>query len=204
MEEFDFNKVSPEEKFTEIGKFINKMQENFVAFGELLSHIKRTNLFKVRGYKNFKEFIEKEYNMASSFASKLIDTYELYMEELDVDEESMKEIGFDRLNMIKPFVKDTDLGVAEFWIEEAKLLATPELREKVKDEKEKNKKPDSIKDIFVKQHFEKMCVFFNCSVKELNYKMAVYFQDADLESIKVQIKEKQKKLEENEGLLVKN
>ena len=200
MEEFDFNKVTPDEKFTEIGKFIDRMQENFVAFGELLSHIKRTGLFKYKGYKNFKEFIEKEYNLASSFASKLIDSYELYMEELDVDEQSMKEIGFDRLNMIKPFVKDTELGVAEFWIEEAKLLPTPELREKVKEEKDRHKKPESNKDIFIKQHLEKMCVFFNCNVKELNYKMAVYFQDADLESIKIMIKEKQKKLEENEGL----
>jgi len=200
MDDFDLNKVSPEEKFTEIERFINKMQENFVAFGELLSHIKRTNLFKVKGYKNFKEFIEKEYNIASSFAGKLIDTYELYMEELDMDEESMKEIGFDRLNMIKPFVKDTELGIAEGWIEEAKILATPELREKIKDEKDKNKKPESMKDIFVKQHLEKMCVLFNCSPKEINYKMAIYFHDADLDSVKIMIKEKQRKLEENEGL----
>ena len=200
MEDFDLNKVSPEEKFTEIQKFISKMQESFVAFGELLSHIKRTGIFKVKGYKNFKEFIEKEYNFASSFASKLIDTYELYLEELDVDEESVKEIGFDRLNMIKPFVKDSEVGIAEGWIEEAKALSTPDLREKVKDEKERNKKPESVKDIFIKQYLEKMCVFFNCSVKELNYKMAIYFQDADLESIKIMIKEKQRKLEENEGL----
>jgi len=46
-----------------------------------------------------------------------------------------------------------------------------------------------------------MCVFFNCSVKELNYKMAIYFQDADLESIRVMIKEKQKRLEENNELV---
>ena len=196
MEDFDLHKVSPEEKFEEIEKFISKMQDNFVSFGELLSHIKRTNLFKVRGYKTFKEFIEKEYNLASAFASKLIDTYELYMEEMGLDDTAMKDIGFDRLNMIKPFVRDSEIGVAEGWIEEAKQLPTPELREKIKEEKERIQKPESLKEIFIKQHLEKMCVFFNCNVKELNYKMAIYFQDADLESIKIMIKEKQKRIEE--------
>jgi len=200
MEVFDFSKISPEEKFEEVGKYISKLQENFVSFGELLSHIKRTGLYKVRGYKNFKEFIEKEYNLASAFAGKLIDTYELYLEELGMDEEDLKKIGFDRLNLIKPFVKDTDVSIAESWIDEAKTLTTPELREKIKDEKEKTKKPESIKEVFIKQHIEKMCVFFNCNVKELNFKMAVYFQDADLDSIRVMIKEKQRKLEESNGV----
>jgi len=195
MDTFDLKKVSPQEKFTEVEKFKQKLQDTFVAFGELLSDIKRTGAFKVKGYKTFKEFIEKEYNLAGSFASKLIDTFELYIEEFDMDEESIKEIGFDRLNMIKPFVKDTDIMVAEGWIEEAKNLPTPELREKIKDEKEKSKKPESLKDIFVKQYFERMCVFFNCSPKELNYKMAIYFQDTDLEPVRTSIKEKQRRLE---------
>jgi len=195
MDTFDLKKVSPEDKFAEIEKFKQKLQDSFVSFGELLSDIKRSGVFKVKGYKTFKEFIEKEYNLAGTFASKLIDTYEIYMEEFDMDEESMKEIGFDRLNMIKPMVKDTDIKIAESWIEEAKNLSTPDLREKIKEEKDKVKKPESFKDIFVKQFLEKMCVFFNCSPKELNYKLAIYFQDADLESVKVMIKEKQKKLD---------
>jgi hypothetical protein len=198
METFDLSKVAPEEKFAEVKKFITRLQEDFVAFGELLSHIKRNGTFKHKGYKTFKEFIEKEYNLASTFATKLINTYELYMEEMDMDESDLKEIGFDRLNMIKPFVKNSEISTAESWIEDAKKLSTPDLRERVKEEKEHNKKPESMKDIFIKQYFEKMCTFFNCSVKELNYKMAIYFQDADLESIKLMIKEKQRKLELSE------
>ena len=195
MDTFDLKKVSPDEKFAEIEKFKQRLQDSFVSFGELLSDIKRSGVYKVKGYKSFKEFIEKEYNLAGAFATKLIDTYEIYMEEFDMDEVSMKEIGFDRLNMIKPMVKDTDIKIAEAWIEEAKNLSTPELREKIKEEKEKVKKPESFKDIYIKQFLEKMCVFFNCSPKELNYKLAIYFQDADLESVKVMIKEKQKRLD---------
>ena len=195
MEDFDLSKVPAEEKFAEVEKFIAKIQDNFVAFGELLSNIKRTEAYKIKGYKTFKEFIEKEYNLAGAFATKLIDTYDLYMEEMDLSESDLKEIGFDRLNLIRPFVKDKAIDKAEQWIEEARNLNTPELREKVKEEKEKTKKQESMKDIFVKQYLEKMIAHFGCSLKELNFKLAVYFQDADLSSIKQIIKEKTKKLE---------
>jgi len=196
MDTFDLKKVTPEEKFLEVEKFKRRLQDDFVAFGELLSDIKRSGAFKVKGYKTFKEFIECEYNLAGSFASKLIDTFEIYVEEFDLDEMSIKEIGFDRLNMIKPLVKDTELSIAESWIEDAKTLSTPELREKIKDEKEKIKAPESLKDIFTKQFIERMCVFFNCNVKELNYKLAIYFQDADLPSIRQMIKDKQRNIEQ--------
>jgi hypothetical protein len=195
MDTFDLKKIKPEEKFAEIEKFKLRLQESFVAFGELLSDIKRNEVFKVKGHKTFKDFIEKEYNLASSFAMKLINTFELYSHEHDLDEETMKQIGFDRLNMIKPFVKDKDIVIAESWIEEAKTLDTPDLREKIKIEKEKDKKKESSKDIFVKQHNEKMCSHLNCNVKELQFKMAVYFHEADMDSIRVMIKDKQKYLE---------
>ena len=195
MEDFDLSKVPAEEKFAEVEKFIAKIQDNFIAFGELLSNIKRTEAYKIKGFKTFKEFIEKEYNLAGAFASKLIDTYELYIEEMDLAEFDLKEIGFDRLNLIRPFVKDKDINKAETWIEEARNLNTPDLREKVKEEKEKSKKQESVKDVFIKQYLEKMVSHFGCSLKELNFKLAVYFQDADLASIKQIIKEKTKKLE---------
>ncbi|HPY95758.1 MAG TPA: hypothetical protein PL063_00945 [Candidatus Cloacimonadota bacterium] len=196
---FDINetKQSPEEQFMAIERLKNSLQENFITFGQILSDVKRKGVYKLRGYKNFKEFIEKEYNIASSFATKLIDTYELYIEELDIDESTLNTIGFDRLNMIKSFVKDTEIAIAEDWIEEAKEKSTPELRELIKEEKEKNKKPKSFKEVFAEQHVEKMRVFFNCSAKELNFKMAIYFQDMDLESVKQDIKDKQRQLEQS-------
>lgn len=192
----DLNQT-PEEQFAAILTFKNRLQEDFIAFGSLLSEIKRKGTFKAKGYKNFKDFIETEYNLASSFATKLIDTYELYIEELDIDEESLKEIGFDRLSMIKPFVKDSEISIAETWIEEAKEKSTPELRQIIKEEKEKNKKQKTFKEVFTEQHLERMVTYFNCNVKELNFKLAIYFQDEDLENIKQTIKDKQRKLEQS-------
>ena len=135
MDTFDLSKVPPEEKFAEVEKFISKIQDTFISFGELLLNIKRTEAYKLKGYKSFKEFIEKEYNLAGAFAAKLIDNYELFIEELDEDENDLKEIGFDRLNIIKPMVKQTNPNEARSWIEEARNLNTPDLKEKVKEAK---------------------------------------------------------------------
>jgi len=190
MEKLDLFETPIDDKLIEVGKFINRMQENFIAFGELLSHLKRTNAFKAKNYSSFKEFIEKEFNLSAAFASRLISTYELFMEERGYDDKSIIEIGFDRLNMIRPIVKSCDNVTAEEWIEEARNLSTPDLREKIKDEKEKTKKPETIKDIMIKQYREKMTAFLKCNGKELEFLVAVYFQDEDLKQVKSHINEK--------------
>lgn len=188
---------TPDEQFASIARMKDRIQENFITFGDILSQIKRKGTYRVKGYKTFKDFIETEYNIAGSFANKLIEIYELFIQEMDIDEFTLNQIGFDRLNMIKPFVRDAEITIAESWIEEAKEKNTPELRDLIKEHKEKTKKPKSYKEIFVEQHLERMCTFFNCSAKEINFKMAIYFQDMDLDQVKAEIKEKQKKLEQS-------
>ena len=191
------NNITPDEQFAAVDKMKDKIQDNFIAFGELLSAIKRKGTYRVKGYKTFKDFIETEYNIAGLFANRVIDVYDLYIDELSIDEFTLNQIGFDRLNMIKPFVRDAEISIAEAWIEEAKEKSTPELRQIIKDEKEKTKPPKPFKEVFSEQHLEKMCTFFNCSVKELNFKMAIYFHDMDLDAVKQDIKEKQKRLEQS-------
>jgi hypothetical protein len=191
------NQTTPEETFAAVERFKNRLQEDFIGFGELLSGLKRKGTFRVKGYKTFKDFIETEYNVSGSFANKLIEIYELFIEEMDIDEFTLNQIGFDRLNMIKPFVKESEISVAEVWIEEAKEKSTPELRQAVKDEKEKSKKPKTFKEVFTDQFMERMVTFFNCNTKSVMFKMAVYFQDMDLDTVKQDIKDKQKKLEQS-------
>ena len=190
MKTFDLYEAPLEDKLTELEAFIQKMQETFIAFGELLSNLKRTNAFKAKNYKTFKEFIEKEYNFSASFANRLIDTYEIFMEERGYDDKSIMEIGYERLNMIRPIVKSCDNDTAEEWIEEAKVLSTPELRDKIKEEKEKNKPPENIKDTLVKQYRERMTTYLKCNGKDLEFMVAVFFQDEDLNPIKSTISEK--------------
>jgi len=193
--------MTPDEKIEAITNLKHTMEENFVQLGQLLSDIRKTKLFKFKGYKTFKEFVENEFNMNGSFAAKIISNFELFIRELDVDEHSAKEIGLDKLNMIKPLVNQADFNEKHDWIKKAKELPTTELREEIKEIREQKKNKDkSMKDVFIEQYIEKMVTFFNCNRKELNFKLALYFQDENLEEMLAVIKDKQRKFEETDQL----
>jgi len=193
--------MTPDEKIEAVGNLKKNMEENFVQLGQLLSEIRRTKLFKFKGYKTFKEFVENEFNLSGSFAAKIISNFDLFIRELDVDEYSAKEIGLDKLNMIKPMVKQSEFQEKHDWIKKAQELPTTELRDEIKEIREQKKNKDkTVKDVLVEQYIEKMVTFFNCSRKELNYKLAIYFQDENLEEIKEIINKKQRNFENNDEL----
>lgn len=111
--------MTPEEKFDAIANLKEKLEDNFVALGELLSEIKRMRLYRFRGYDNFKDFVEAEYQLSGSLAGKLASTFDLFIEDMDIDEMSVKEIGFERLQLIKPMIQKADWEVREEWIKKA-------------------------------------------------------------------------------------
>ncbi len=194
---FNSNEMTAEDKILAVNNLKKTLEDNFVTLGQLLSEIKRTRLFKFKGFKNFKDFVEKEFNISSSFANRLIGTYELFIEELDVDEMSVKNIGLDKLNMIKPLLKDTSYEETEDWIKKAEDLPTTELREEIKEVRQQKKEQEkNLKDIFIDQYLERMVTFFNCSRKELNFKLALFFQDENLEKVRNEIRIKQRIFEE--------
>ncbi|MDD2331458.1 MAG: hypothetical protein PHI68_02265 [Candidatus Cloacimonetes bacterium] len=188
--------MSPDEKFTAVRNLKQKLEENFVALGQLLSDIRRTKLFRFKGYDNFRDFIEAEYNINGSLANKLSATFELFIEEMDEDENRIKEIGFDRLQMIRPLVKKADWETRDKWIEVAESTPTNDLREQIKEIRKQEKTQDKdLKQVYIEQYMEKMLAWFNCSSKELNFKLALFFQDADLDHVKKVIKERQRLFE---------
>ncbi len=190
---------SPEEKLQALFSLKAKLEDDFVAIGQLLSEVKRKGLYKIKGYNKFKDFIEQEYNIAGTFASKLISIYDLFVDELDIDESSLKNIGVDKLNMIKPLVKNKTYSESEEWLNKANELSATDLREDIKEVR-KQTQSKSMKEVLIDQFYETMVTFFNCSRKELNYKLAIYFQDTDLEQVKNEIKIKQRNYEkESEG-----
>ncbi len=193
--------MTPDEKIQAVTNLKQNMEENFVQLGQLLSDIRRTKLYKFKGYKTFKEFVENEFNMNGSFATKVISNFDLFIRELDVDEHSAKEIGLDKLNMIKPLVKQAEFNEKEDWIKKAQELPTSELREEIKEIRENKKNKDkTMKDVFIEQYIEKMVTFFNCNRRELNFKLALYFQDENLEEMRVVVKDKQRRFEETDQL----
>ena len=189
--------MTPDEKIEAVQRLRSHLEDNFVELGQLLSEIKRSKMFKFRGFKSFKEFVEEEFQMAGSFASKVVGIYDLYINELDVDEHSVKKIGMDKLHLIKPMVKNKSFQESMQWVERAQTEGTAELREEIKEIRKREKEKDKdMKAVFIDQYLEKMVTFFNCSRKELNFKLALYFQDRDLKDIQKEIKILQRRYEE--------
>ncbi len=190
--------MTPQEKFESVNILMKTLEEKYLMLGQVLSDIKRKGSFKIKGYKSFKNFVEVEYNLKSSLAAKIIKAFELYSEELDIDEAELKQIGFERLDMVRPFVEKAEsYAEQEEWIECAKGMNTADLKDKIKEirQQEKENKRSS-KDLLIEQYLENMVTFFNCSRKELDFKLALYFQDADLDDLKEIIKERQRRFED--------
>ncbi|MFO7660607.1 MAG: hypothetical protein R6V77_06815, partial [Candidatus Cloacimonadaceae bacterium] len=151
---------------------------------------------RAKGFDNFKEFVETEYNINNSLAGKLCSVYQVFAGELDVDDVTMKQLGLDRLNLIKPFVKGKTYPDVDEWLQKGEDMPVGELKKYIKDikDKEKDKELD-VKDVLINQFLERMLSELNCSRKDLNFKLALYFQDSDLEEIKKTIKIKQRQFE---------
>lgn len=190
--------MSPDEKFSAVANLKDQLEDNFISLGQLLSEIKRSKLFLFKGYEKFKDFVEAEYQLSSSLAGKLVSTFDLFIEEMDIAENEVKEIGFDRLQMIKPFMQKADWKERDEWVHKAEEMPTKDLRDHIKELKKQEKEADlDLKEVYIEQYMEKMISWFNCSRKELNFKLALYFQDADLDEIKKVVKERQRIFEQS-------
>ncbi len=190
--------MSPDEKFSAVANLKDQLEDNLISLGQLLSEIKRSKLFLFKGYEKFKDFVEAEYQLSSSLAGKLVSTFDLFIEEMDIAENEVKEIGFDRLQMIKPFMQKADWKERDEWVHKAEEMPTKDLRDHIKELKKQEKEADlDLKEVYIEQYMEKMISWFNCSRKELNFKLALYFQDADLDEIKKVVKERQRIFEQS-------
>ena len=197
LEDFKSIEMSTEEKLEAVNNLKKNLEENFVSLGQLLSEIKRTKIFKSKGYKTFKEFVENEFNFSGSFANKLVSNYNVFINEFDVDDATAKVIGLDKLSLIKPLLKEASQEDAAEWIRKAEVVPTAELREEIKEIRDRKKEDEkSMKEIFVEQYLERMVTSFNCSKKELEFKLALFFQDMELEEVKDQVKKKQDRYED--------
>jgi hypothetical protein len=185
--------VTAQDTFDAVNNLKQKLEENFIQLGQLFSLIKKQKFYKKKGYGTFKECVETEFKINGTLAAKLCSVYDLYVEDIALDENALKEIGFDRLNLIKPFVAKQDQHTQNAWIDKAEVTSMGDLKEEIKQLKNKEKDTGkTIKEVLVDQYLERMCSEFNCSRKDLDFKLALYFQDADLEEIKNMVKTRQR------------
>lgn len=190
-------RLSRDEQFEVIRKLIVRMENNFIETGEMLSQVRKLRTFKMKGYRSFGEFVEVEYGMPRRLANQLTKTYDLFIGDMDIDSETIKEIGFDKLQMIAPLIKDRDYEVQEQWVLSAKENTYPELKERVKEIRAKEREDaKTLQDILLEQYYEKMLGYFNCSKKELNYLLAIYFNYQDLDEVNDVIRANKKEFEQ--------
>jgi sugar-specific transcriptional regulator TrmB len=174
-----------------------KMEEHFVELGQLLSEMKKEQIFRIYGYETFREFVEDEFNLAGSLVNKLVSNYKYYVGQLNLDEASLVKIGLDKLSILRPVLKNSNPLEQEQWLQKAEAEKSTVLKEEIKELKEKTKQK-SMKDVFTEQFIEKWVTYFNCSRKELMFKLALFFQDSKLEEIEAKISEHQAKLKDEE------
>lgn len=189
--------MSPEEKKKALLNMRQNLEEQFIELGQLLHEVKVNNLHGFFGFPTFNDFIEDEFNMSGSLASKLINNFKFYLEKMNLDEKSYIDIGVEKLNQLRPILNKVDRTEQEEWLKKAAQEKTTVLKEKIKDYKEKTKTKD-IKDVFTTQFLEKMTTHFNCTKKELMFKLAVFFQGKDLENIAQEIQQMQANLKQEE------
>lgn len=176
--------LTPDEKFKAIERMTDN--SNFVQLAELFSEMKRTKLYKFRGYETFKSFVEIEYMYSGSQAAKLANIHDNVMQELDLGVELSESIGYERMSIIYPILSKRKMSFEDRmkWVELAENTPIPDLRQAVKDFRDANKEGKDLKDIFIEQYMEKMTAVFNCSSKELQFKNALIYNSMGEEEVK--------------------
>lgn len=166
----------PQDSLDAVYKLRNDLESKFIEMGQLFAHIKQTRLHRFTGFESFRDFVEQEHNISLSLANKLIRIQSIFVQDMDQDEETLKEIGMDRLIMIAPFMSDAPQEAQEELLQIAADFPLPELKAELKKRKEEAKKeaPD-LKQVLIDQMKEHVCCWLNCSWKEAQFKLALWF-----------------------------
>lgn len=98
--------------------------------GELLAGIKRSKI-RAGQFRSFREYLH-DLHMNVPMANRFIRFYELYQEELDIDQEDLKQIGYDRLSIITPTMVEADYEQQQELLEKAKNMNNDDLLDEVK------------------------------------------------------------------------
>jgi hypothetical protein len=82
------------------------------------------------------------------------------------------------------------------WLHKAAEMTTTELREEIREKREADRETGkTMREILIDQYLERMVSHFNCGRKELNFNLALYFQDMDLDEVATRIKKKRAEFE---------
>lgn len=175
-------------------KLVGDVQSNFLEIGCLLYGAKEKGLYRMKGYESFNVFVENEYAISRGLSSKLRKLYGLYSLEMDKSDEEVKDVGMDKLMLVYPLVSKADWSIRDEWFDKATMLPYGDLKVAVKEAK--GEKEIDLKEVYTDQFLETITSHLNVSKKELMFKLALYFADADLAAVKQEIRVRQRAFEQ--------
>jgi len=108
-----------------------KLEENILLLGFYLKTIRDKKLYRYLDCSSFSEFLgQPEISIRRSTAYSFIRIYELYSQRLNINPETIKQIGHGKLQIIEPVVERNP----DYWINKALVLSRADLRREVNEE----------------------------------------------------------------------
>lgn len=144
--EVDETLDEPELSFEVFKKLVlARKTENFlfVTIGKMLKMVRDKKLYKHLDYDNFSQFLhDDQIDFSREKAYMYIRIYEVYVEGLQLSEESVAGVGVARLNMLTPVVKGMSKEEAAEEIEAKRDIRYGEFVRQIKQQTNKDGKPE--------------------------------------------------------------
>lgn len=137
----------------------------FIVMGKLLKLVRDKKLYTHLDFDNFSQFLaSEELSFSREKAYLLIRTYEIYVEQLDFNQDELGKMGIAKLMILTPLIKDIkDKDEAVKKIEEMKDLRYGDFVRQVKQETNLDGKPE----VFYSNEINKWFVRFYDNTTEL-------------------------------------
>ena len=173
---------TPQEVLTACQSVRSKADAILLDMGNILAEAKHRKAFLFQGHDSFAEYVETAMHLSKKSANRLIRLHRFYVEDMDIAEADLLEIGLDKLALILPLVEKAPQEFVEQMLEIARDTSYPELQKLIKEMKDSKKKPDPKKEVI--QNFkEKMVLFTNSTWNEALFLLAITILGYDEETM---------------------
>ena len=130
--------MKPHELYVSLVAKIDLMNYNLLTLGKVLKELKEDDKYKtaVGDTDTWQHFVKQpEVGLTVGEANKLIDIYEVYIEQLGYSEEQLSSISFKNLKTLLPIIKEGVQNQEEL-IEQARVLSDKDFKDALIETKE--------------------------------------------------------------------
>ena len=173
-------------------------ESDVISLGRLLYEIKEKKIYRAFGYINFSLYVEDKLNLSASIANRYIRIFKEFVLELNIGEDTLNELGMSSLELLLKMFKIVENDKVEL-IQLAQKESYSNMKVKYQDLKEQLKeKEKTMEEVLTEQFYERATEIFNCSKKKVDFNLALFFSDKNMEEVKDIVDLKRKIFEEKE------